>query len=175
MLEHAEFLAGRTDTHFLVRHDPAELAAPLVDRPGERLHAAAAALAGAGPAGANRRRVLRPIPSGWRNNPSQFQQATLRRSMGRDRRSNIASERDGVALGNRRRGSRPPCVFTSAAQTACDFELDGIQRTYDVHRVGDTFYVDSPLGSSELREIPRFSLPEEDVRPARSWRRCLAS
>ncbi len=46
VLEHPEFLAGKTDTDFLVRHDAAALAAPLCGAETERLHAAAAALAG---------------------------------------------------------------------------------------------------------------------------------
>jgi propionyl-CoA carboxylase alpha chain len=37
-----------------------------------------------------------------------------------------------------------------------DLEVDGIRRRFEVHRVGDTSYVDSPLGHSELREVPRF-------------------
>ena len=36
------------------------------------------------------------------------------------------------------------------------FELDGLRRCYDIHRVGDVVYVDSALGSSELIEQPRF-------------------
>jgi propionyl-CoA carboxylase alpha chain len=31
---------------------------------------------------------------------------------------------------------------------------------YDVQRVGDTWYVDSALGASTFRELPRFPLPE---------------
>jgi len=78
-LRHADFLEGRIDTHFLERHDPAKLAAPLADAHAERLHATAAALASQ----AQRRheaKVLGPTPSGWRNNPSQFQQTRFRGS-----------------------------------------------------------------------------------------------
>ena len=39
----------------------------------------------------------------------------------------------------------------------------GIERTYDVHRVGETFYVDSPLGASVLVELPRFPMPKEET------------
>ena len=41
--------------------------------------------------------------------------------------------------------------------------LGGIERTFEVHRVGETYYVDSPLGSSTLVEVPRFTVPEEQV------------
>jgi propionyl-CoA carboxylase alpha chain len=33
-----------------------------------------------------------------------------------------------------------------------DLEVEGVRRRFEVHRVGDTAYVDSPLGHSELRE-----------------------
>ncbi|HEY4603101.1 MAG TPA: biotin carboxylase N-terminal domain-containing protein, partial [Blastococcus sp.] len=69
VLRHESFLAGQTDTGFLDRHGLAVLTAPLVQRPGQRLHAVAAALAGA----ALRRAeapVLAGLPSGWRNNPT---------------------------------------------------------------------------------------------------------
>ena len=68
ILAEPEFLAGRTDTGYLTRHDPAALAAP----PGEpvaAVHALAAALARQA---ANRAAapVLSTLPSGWRNVPS---------------------------------------------------------------------------------------------------------
>jgi propionyl-CoA carboxylase alpha chain len=76
VLRHPEFLSGDADTSFLGRHDPAELAAPLVDAGGVRLAAAAAALAGQ----ATRRAAAVPgrsAPSGWRNVPSQLQTTTF--------------------------------------------------------------------------------------------------
>ncbi|MCW2613959.1 MAG: ATP-grasp protein, partial [Frankiales bacterium] len=47
VLRSPAWLSGDVDTSFLERHDPAELGRPLVDGHGLRLHAAAAALAGA--------------------------------------------------------------------------------------------------------------------------------
>jgi propionyl-CoA carboxylase alpha chain len=69
-----EFLAGRTDTGYLGRHDPARLSRPPDDAATQR-HAAAAALAGQA---ANRARaqVLASLPSGWRNVPSGPQQVS---------------------------------------------------------------------------------------------------
>ncbi|MEN8160419.1 MAG: biotin carboxylase N-terminal domain-containing protein, partial [Myxococcota bacterium] len=94
ILRHPEFLAGETDTHFLERHPPAVLGAPLLDAAGERLHAVAAALA----LQAGRRagaRVLAALPSGWRNVPSQDQlQAFERRGERVEVRYRFA--RDGV-------------------------------------------------------------------------------
>jgi hypothetical protein len=62
VLREPDFLAGRTDTGYLARHDPAALGAA----PGGAVHAAAAALAAqAGNRAAAR--VLAGMPSGWRN------------------------------------------------------------------------------------------------------------
>jgi propionyl-CoA carboxylase alpha chain len=159
-LEHPDFLRGQTDTLFLHRHDPATLAAPLGGDSAERLHAAAAALASQ----FQRRReaqVLSKSPSGWRNNPSQFQQTRFQGDGGQ-----IAVEyrfqRDGLHL--RIDGEEQPdvrCEFASPHQIR--MQIAGIQRTYDVHRHGDTFYVDSPLGASVLVEVPRFPIPREEA------------
>jgi acetyl/propionyl-CoA carboxylase alpha subunit len=159
-LEHPEFLEGRTDTHFLVRHDPAVLAAPLADERAEGLHAAAAALA----AQAERRRhakVAAAAPSGWRNNPSQLQAARFRAG-----ERQIAVEyrlaRGGLQL--RIDGQdQPDMRCESAAGDPIRLEIDGVERAYDVHRVGETFYVDSPLGNSVLVEVSRFGLVQEQA------------
>ena len=159
-LEHPEFQQGRIDTHFLERHDPAQLGAPLGDDHAERLHAIAAALASQ----AQRRReakVLRTAPSGWRNNPSQFQQTRFRGHGGE-----IAIEyrfrRDGVQL--KIDGEEQPDVrCETAALGQIRVQLAGIGRTYDVHQCGEVFYVDSPLGASTLVELPRFAVPKEEA------------
>jgi propionyl-CoA carboxylase alpha chain len=159
-LEHPEFLAGRTDTHFLIRHDPVAFAAPLGDDHAMRLHAVAAALA----AQAERRReaaVLGIAPSGWRNNPSQFQQIRFQGDQG-EISVEYRFERDGLLLridGEQHADwkcerATPEQVRVSAA---------GIERTYDVHHVGETFYVDSPLGASVLVELSRFPIPKEET------------
>ena len=79
ILRSEAFLAGDTTTGFLDHHPPAELTASggSGDPSTIRLHAAAAALA----AQAARRAaapVYPAVPSGWRNNPSQPQEVTLR-------------------------------------------------------------------------------------------------
>jgi acetyl-CoA carboxylase biotin carboxylase subunit len=160
ILEHEEFLAGKIDTHFLVRHDPTTLAAPLVNAQGERLHAVAAALAGQ----AQRRdtaSVLRSIPSGWRNNASQFQNASFSGQWGRTP-SVIGSSVTAFTYKLTDR-TWTPRVFECRLDRV-DFEIDGIRRTYNVAQVWDTYFVDSPLGPSELREIPRFVVPQDEVR-----------
>ena len=159
-LEHPDFQQGRTDTHFLERHDAAALGAPLADQPAERLHAAAAALASQ----AQRRREAKALgnaPSGWRNNPSQLQQTRFR---GRDGEITIeyGFQRDGLQL--RIDGDEQPqvsCEVVTPGQI--QMQVGGVRRTYDVHRSGDTFYVDSPLGASALEEIPRFPVAQEEI------------
>ena len=149
------FLAGDTDTDFLDHHPPAELTAagsaagPLTTR----LHAAAAALA----AQAARRAaatVYAAAPSGWRNNPSQLQQVALDVVPGPaavlvgyrfDRTGAlVALEVDGDPLPG-------PRLWHCTADLV-DLEIEGVRRRFEVHRVGDTAYVDSPLGHSELRD-----------------------
>jgi acetyl/propionyl-CoA carboxylase alpha subunit len=159
ILGHPPFLAGETDTHFLERHPAAELAAPLCDASAERLHAAAAALA-AEAARCATAPVLSTIPSGWRNNPSQLQQVKFRGARGEitveygHSRSGLSLVIDGaVCEGPRVAGCSPEGV---------QLEVAGVARTYDVHRVDETYYVDSPLGSSVLEEIPRFPAAEEE-------------
>ncbi|MBL9124239.1 MAG: ATP-grasp domain-containing protein [Planctomycetaceae bacterium] len=157
ILEHPEFLAGDTDTHFLERNPPAELGAPTADAAAERLHAAAAALA----AQAERRAgalVAQHVPSGWRNNLSQLQSARFSGEQGTiDVR--YAFHRDRLELhvnGEELTGAR-----VAAAQSGeVRLEVAGLARTYSVHRVGQSFFVDSPLGSSELKELDRFPLAD---------------
>jgi len=158
ILRSESFLAGDTDTGFLDHHPPAELTAagsaagPLTIR----LHAAAAVLA----AEAARRAattVYPAVPSGWRNNPSQLQRVALDIVPGQaavlvgyrfDRTGALAAlEVDGDPLPGPRLWRCTPDLV--------DLEVERIRRRFEVHRVGDTAYVDSPLGHSELREHPQ--------------------
>ncbi|HKQ01522.1 MAG TPA: biotin/lipoyl-containing protein, partial [Actinomycetes bacterium] len=158
VLRSESFLAGDTDTGFLDHHPPAELTAagsaagPLTTR----LHAAAAALA----AQAARRAattVYVAAPSGWRNNPSQLQRVALDVVQGPaavlvgyrfDRTGAlVALEVDGDPLPG-------PRLWHCTADLV-DLEIEGVRRRFEVHRVGDTAYVDSSLGHSELRDHPQ--------------------
>jgi acetyl/propionyl-CoA carboxylase alpha subunit len=150
------FLAGETDTGFLER-DP-ELLEPLVDAAGERLHAAAAALA----AMAERRsraRVLRFAPPGFRNNFSEPQRIGFAGTSA-EHEVTYALRRDGLELAV---GGEPLAGATirSLAPGAVELEVEGISRIYAVHRAGGVHHVNSPLGQSSLRELPRFPSGEE--------------
>jgi propionyl-CoA carboxylase alpha chain len=166
VLRSEAFLAGDTDTSFLDRHAPAELTAAggSEDPSATRLHAAAAALA----AQARRRATATAyatIPSGWRNNPSQLQRVDLRPSSGQGEVVPVGYRFDRTgALAALEVGGDPlvaprlwGCGPDPAARTwLLDLEADGVRRRFEVHRVGDTAYVDSSLGHGVFREVPRF-------------------
>ena len=162
ILRDSGFLAGDTDTGFLDRGGE-ELLAPLVDAEGERLHAAAAALA----ASAERREeaeVLRFVPSGFRNNFSEPQRiafASQGSSDGAELEVLYAFRRDGVEISV---GGEPLDVVVRAlAPEGVELEVDGVSRRYEVSRDGDAHFVNSPLGQSSLRELPRFPTGEESL------------
>ena len=157
ILRHPEFLAGRTDTHFLERHPLAELAAPLCSAAGERVHALAAALA----LQAERRgsaRVLGALPSGWRNVPSEDQ---LQELEGRAGRLAVAYRFARGGLRARVGDEALEGLWLHACTPAeVDLEVGGVRRRVFVQRAGERVFVDSALGASELRALPRFAEPE---------------
>ncbi|HEY8638394.1 MAG TPA: biotin carboxylase N-terminal domain-containing protein [Solirubrobacteraceae bacterium] len=160
LLEHPEFLAGDTDTHFLERHAPGELGAPLLGPEAERVHAAAAALA----AQAGRRRdarVLSLVPSGFRNNPSQPQSVAFEGTRGA-----LAVEyrflRGALFVRVEDQELSAPRLHACAPDLV-DLEVDGIRRRYRVRRDGGTWWVNSALGQAALRELARFPSVEEEL------------
>jgi acetyl/propionyl-CoA carboxylase alpha subunit len=160
VLRHPEFRGGAVDTHFLEVHPPELLGAPLLDAGGERLHALAAALA----LQAERRAtapVLAALPSGWRNVPSQDQEQAFDAG-GAQLVVRYRFAREGLRA---RVGEEPVAGLRlhAAAPEAVDLEAGGVRRRYEVHRVGERVFVDSALGASELRALPRFAEPELDL------------
>ena len=153
VLRSPEFLSGETNTSFLDRFDLARLSSPLTDD--HRLHALAAAMAGQ----EGRRRtasVLRSIPSGWRNAPSQLNIQEWESPSGVIR-IGYRFDRDGLTV--EIDGSPVSAELHSAAPDAIDLTTDGIRRRYHVHRVGRHMWVSSPLGQSELVQVSRFLTP----------------
>jgi acetyl-CoA carboxylase biotin carboxylase subunit len=157
LLEHPEFLGGNTDTHFLERHPAAELGKPLGNAQAVRLHAAAAALAFQA---RNRMEaaVLRHIPSGWRNNPSQLHRVKLEVD-GQEVLVEYHLGRRGMVL--QVDGQKVDALVELCRPDGVVLEVDGIRRAFDVNLVGNSAYVDSPLGATEFRIAPRFIPPEE--------------
>ena len=160
VLRHPEFLAGDADTSFLERHDPAELAAPLVGPEATRLAAAAAALAGQ----AGRRaaaRALRTLPSGWRNNPLQEPQPATFVAGEEELRVGYRFARDGSLA----RLSVDEHELVNVRLHTCtpelvDLEVDGVRRRHRV-RVGENgvVHVNTDEGQVDLTERPRFADP----------------
>ena len=159
ILEHPEFLVGR-DRHAFSRAPPArrigrtdgQLPPPndCMPRPPPWRRR---------PNVARRPRVAANIPSGWRNNPSQLQIAKFVGEQG-DIEVGYAFHRDRARIARRRRGVERPARVDAADAGSVRLEVDGVARTYSVQRVGNTYYIDSPLGSSELKEIDRFPLAD---------------
>ncbi|MFZ0013504.1 MAG: biotin carboxylase N-terminal domain-containing protein [Acidimicrobiia bacterium] len=148
VLEHPEFLGGETDTHFLQRHDVAELARPLLDPAAERMAALAAAIADQE---CDRRsaRVLTTIPSGWRNSPATPQ-----------RRSFIGAHGE-HEIAYAAKGSFPlegvgTVTIVAASPDTVEIGLDEQAHRFDVARYGDERYVDSAIGPAHLVAVPRF-------------------
>jgi propionyl-CoA carboxylase alpha chain len=160
VLGEEEFLAGTADVQFLSRRSPAELALSARHPEADRLHAAAAALAEQAARRASVA-VLPDVPSGYRNNPSQPQRlryATAARELdvsyrfGRSGLESVAVDGEPLEL-----------VLFSAGATAVDCELGGLRRLVEVAVVGDEVFVDSALGSTVLRRLPRFPAPRHEA------------
>jgi propionyl-CoA carboxylase alpha chain len=141
VLRHPDFASGRTDTGFLDAHP--DVSAPLAGASEVEEAALVAALAAA----ARRRAtapVLRTIPAGWRNNPSQPATATYRRPDGHV-----------VEVAYR----PPPCTVVTATPDEVVLERNGVRRAHRVHRVGKMSYVDGPGWSVALSEVEPLPAP----------------
>ena len=125
ILREPDFLAGRTDTGYLTRHDPAVLGAP--DPAAAARYALAAALA----AQAERRAaapVLAGLPSGWRNVRSADQHAEYET---RGRRLRVEYRIGGLA-GDPRPGPLGPSSPTDLSNTTSLADLSGPSRPASV-------------------------------------------
>jgi propionyl-CoA carboxylase alpha chain len=161
VLRHPEFLAGRLDTHFIAKHLVLERARTADQEAADRIHAIATALWLQQQRRAHAP-VLRSIPSGWRNNPSQMQEISFT--------SNEAT----IHVGYRAHPHNVELCVDGTAHEAAVLSwderhiviiLDGVRRACSLVSHADRHYVHSPLGTSELQEVPRFPPPaREEVR-----------
>jgi propionyl-CoA carboxylase alpha chain len=178
VLRHPTFRSGEFDTAFLDRHP--EVFAPLLSSvDAVRVSCLAAALAGA----AARRSgapVLRSLPSGWRNVPSGSQTTVYDGPAGPvevgyrlDRLGELSNwwvravdpdELDLAGLGQPPvTDDHPPAAVVNASADRVELDVNGIRLAFNVRRVGDIAYVDSPEGSVALHELPRFPLPSPEL------------
>jgi acetyl/propionyl-CoA carboxylase alpha subunit len=157
ILRHPEFRAGRTDTGFLSRHEPATLAPQAF----EPIHAVAAALA----AHAERRdraSVQPAVPSGWRNVPTELQQASYSRADGETTTIGYAFRRHGLVVEVDGRASGLVQLWDASADHV-ELTVGGIRRRIDVHRVGSVVHVDGAGAASTLVELERLPAPDRDA------------
>jgi propionyl-CoA carboxylase alpha chain len=161
VLRHPEFLAGRLDTHFIAKHLVLNGARPAAQKAADRVHAIATALW----LQEQRRAqapVLRRIPSGWRNNPSQMQQISFT--------SGDATIQVGYRVHPRHvelcvDGAVHQAALLSHDEQHIALTLDGVRRACSLVSHAGVHYAHSPLGMSELHEVPRFPPPaREEVR-----------
>ncbi|HEY4669834.1 MAG TPA: biotin carboxylase N-terminal domain-containing protein [Tepidiformaceae bacterium] len=154
-LRHPAFLSGDTTTDFIERVSPAR------SREVQPAEVGEAAIAASLEAQARRRAeapVLRTLPSGWRNNPSQPQRMAYRHV---DAEVVVQYERarDGsfaYTVGERSGRAR----LLSAENGRVLLDVDGVQRTFIVTRRDDQVFVQTPKGEVVLSETPRFPVPE---------------
>jgi propionyl-CoA carboxylase alpha chain len=161
ILREAEFAAGTIDTGYLTRHDPLTLARSWRSPDAVKVHVLAAALA----AQAGRRTttsVLPTLPSGWRNVPSEHEQAVfsvdgeeleVRYRLGRPNRFCA------WGLAATVRGERVDVHLLSATPESVDLEFEGVRRTCTVRQAGAVSFVDSALGATTITEVDRFPEP----------------
>jgi acetyl/propionyl-CoA carboxylase alpha subunit len=155
VLRHPDFLAGDADTGFLERVDG--LAEPLVDAAGRRLAAAAAALAGQAARRADAG-VLATLPSGWRNNPSQLQEATF--AAGEEAlRVGYRFARDGKLAALRVNDEDIDATLIRCEPDVVELEVDGLRRRFAVRPRA----VNTTDGQVDLRELPRFADAADDT------------
>jgi len=159
VLEHPEFLAGNLSTHFIADHLSGALERGPADLAVDRAHALAAALW----LQARRRAetpVLHTIPSGWRNSPSQMQE--VRFASGTDVIDVQYRIRPRGAVDAIVDGTASEVLIHATDDDGIALEVDGIHRRYRLVTTDPVHYVSSPLGSSDLHEIPRFPEAERE-------------
>jgi propionyl-CoA carboxylase alpha chain len=165
VLRHPAFLGGQTDTAFFDRHHLAEpdgtgLAAPLISDDAAYLSAVAAALADAAARQA-KAKVLKSLPSGWRNMPSQLQRKAYER-VAADAPGNAAPcyeigyrlDRAGLTV-----DGRDDVALVSMAPDLIELTAAGILHRFEVAAYPGLVCVDSGLGPVALRPVPRFTDP----------------
>jgi len=152
VLRHPAFLAGATDTSFFDTHGLPELAAPMADAHAVRLSAVAAALADAADNRASAR-ALPGAPSGWRNLPSGYQIKVFRDDAEHEHAVRYRYNRSVLDLPD----DEATLLSASPTEVILTTAL-GVAMAFIVARHGSAVYVDSPLGSVILTEVPR--LPE---------------
>ncbi len=159
VLRTPEYLAGDTTTDFIGRINPPQRRATTLE---ERIDAAVAvALEGQ----ARRRasaKVIRSIPSGWRNSTMPMERIDFR-IYGEELRIEYRARRDGQF--RMLAGSKEMVVgVCNRGAGQIDMEIDGRRLGFDLDRRGDTWFAHGHKGGLELRELPRYPIAGLDDR-----------
>jgi propionyl-CoA carboxylase alpha chain len=161
VLRHPAFLAGRIDTAFLDRHDPAALAASA--GPGPDATATSTLAAALAMAAAHRRDApVQPgLPGGWRNVPSAFQRAAF------DCRGDRREVGYRLVRGRLQLQDPPDALLdvelVRAEPDRVVLVVGGVRRTFEVAHHPGLVCVDSPLGALSLTPLPRLPEPGADL------------
>jgi propionyl-CoA carboxylase alpha chain len=160
IIEHAEFLAGATDTSFLERNPPRSMTAGRPTPHEVVLGAVASALAQQASSRADAT-VMASIPSGFRNNRAHFVSRTYRFggepiTVGYALSPSALVEVDGVALDG--------VAILGVTSTSVELAVDGVRRRYVVDDRGDVVHVATVRGSVTLAVEARFPSAESAPR-----------
>jgi propionyl-CoA carboxylase alpha chain len=162
ILRHPEFLAGNLDTHFLGTRLRVHAGRTPAQEATDHVHAIATAL-WLQEQRRTRVSVWRGLPSGWRNNPSRMQDIAFTVGDATISVQYRVHHRNGIEVAID--GTIHKASVLAWDDTQLVLALDGIARTCRLITHDGVHYVHSSLGSSELREVPRFAPPlREEVR-----------
>lgn len=158
ILREEEFRAGATDTAYLDRHPVDELTPASADSATFATHALVAAIAAM-----SERRSTAPILPGL---PPAFRTVHSAAQSVRFHYDDDTVEVRYRPDRGRLRGSVGDTSFDDIDVISCSAEsvdavVAGVRRHYRIVRHGDTHYVHSSLGTSELREVERFPDPSD--------------
>ena len=101
--------------------------------------------------------MLRGIPSGWRNNPSQMQAIAFTSGETSIEVRYRLHSRAAIDVGVNGAAHRASLLAWDADHVA--FTLDDVRRTCRLVSRDDAHYAHSALGTSALHEVPRFPPP----------------
>jgi propionyl-CoA carboxylase alpha chain len=153
VLRSDRFLDGQVSTDFFERTAVVEATAPMATDP-QLLLAAAIALA-------ETQRVTRSVQSGiavgWRNVVSQPHRTVLATGDGEEHVVEWHGGRNGYAA------TDEDVRVLSASPDEVVLEVDRVSARFGVAVSGDAVAVDGPVGSAQLRAVPRFVDPAEAI------------
>ena len=152
-LRHQSFLAGDTTTDFIERISPARTR----EVTGEDLAEASIAIAIESQARNHATtKVLKTIPSGWRNTILPFEMINFQH-LDKDCHVEYRSRRDGK-FRFRTGDSSDELIVTpyTCGNGLVDIDIDGRRVRYEVDRLGMQWYVHGRSGDLQITELPRY-------------------